>query len=68
MKPLNKLLKKAAAEGWRQERTKKHIMLKHPCGAMVVVSLSASDHNAYRNMEADMKRELRRHNETKPSA
>lgn len=65
MKPLAKLLKKAQEEGWKSERTKRHIMLKHPSGATVTVSVSASDYNAFRNMQADMKRELRRCNESK---
>jgi len=60
MRDIKKLLKEAVAEGWSCEQTNRHYKLRHPSGALVVVSGSASDRRAILNVRADLRRALRR--------
>lgn len=59
MNDVKKLLQDAVADGWSREEGSKHIKLKHPSGAMVVVSRTASDCRAAANIKADLRRALR---------
>jgi predicted RNA binding protein YcfA (HicA-like mRNA interferase family) len=47
--------------GYKLIRSKRHLIYQHPCGAMLTVSKTASDHRAVRNIMADAKRLLRRY-------
>jgi predicted RNA binding protein YcfA (HicA-like mRNA interferase family) len=54
---LAKLLRQASACGWQVTRTRKsHWLLRHPSGAVVVMSSTPSDPRALRNMQAQLRR------------
>jgi predicted RNA binding protein YcfA (HicA-like mRNA interferase family) len=59
MNDVTRLLKQAMQEGWTREEGRKHIKMRHPSGALVVVSRTASDRRAMLNIKADLRRALR---------
>lgn len=60
MNDVKKVLKEAIAKGWSLENGGKHFKLRHPCGALVIVSQSASDYRAALNIRGDLRRALRK--------
>lgn len=59
---LKELLKRVKADGWLVEKAKNgHYKLTHPCGGLVFVSLSPSDHRALLNIRGDIRREMRKY-------
>ena len=59
MNDVKKVLKQAVQEGWVKIYGNNHIKLRHPTGALVVVSASASDFRAAMNIRGDLRRALR---------
>jgi hypothetical protein len=57
---IKKILLDAYKEGWTPMKSKKHLKLKHPSGAVVAISRTPSDHRAALNIRGDLRRALRR--------
>lgn len=60
-KSVRSVVETALRNGWTVERTKNnHLKFSHPVGATVFHSGTPSDHRANKNVEAKMRREVRR--------
>jgi predicted RNA binding protein YcfA (HicA-like mRNA interferase family) len=53
---LAEVLRAARRRGWTVVRTRRHLVLRHPNGAVVTASASPKDRHATRNITADLRR------------
>ena len=56
MDDVTKVLREAKRDGWQIEQGKKHLKLTKEGCRLVVCSITASDHRAAMNIQADLRR------------